>query len=189
MIADGITIDTPSLLEIKLRLVQVIGFTDVSKVPSPSGHAFYIRFTKVEKIPNLAIPCINELSSLLDAHHRFDLASSAMGGPYADDVIPWPLLVGAIFVDVLLIMFCTVEDVLSLPDLTVRAMLESLLIIIYKHDLESRPLKHLQIYLRKAVRRALDILSKEVTYEIRQLALSVVQACTKRWLALMGNLV
>jgi hypothetical protein len=188
MIADGIDIDIFSLLKIKLFLVKAIGFTDTSMVPSPSGNAFHVRFAAVDNIPDLAIPIVNALSGVLDAQHPYDLPSSAMGGIYADDDNPWRLLVGTIFVDVLLATFCSVENLLSLPDSTVKGMLESLMIIIYKHDLDSRPLKQYQNYLRRAIRCTLDLLLEATSYELRRLALSVVQACTKRWTTLMGNI-
>jgi hypothetical protein len=85
-------------------------------------------------------------------------------------------------------MFYTVEDICALPVLTMKNMLESLTIIIHKHDLDSRPLKHLPSHLRKALRRVLDLLLRDIGYEIKQLALSVIQACTKKRSALMGNL-
>jgi hypothetical protein len=60
-------------------------------------------------------------------------------------------------------------------------MLESLMIVIYKHDLDAKPLKHLHGAMIRAVRRAMDLVSQDISYEVRQLALSVVQAYVKRW--------
>jgi hypothetical protein len=187
MIADGIAIDNFTLLKIKAHLVQVIGFNDVTVVPAPSGHTFYVRFGEVREIPQLAFPCISELLSVLDAHHPVNLAPSAMGS-HTEDGHSSPLLVGSIFVDVSLGMFCTVRDFSSLPVLTAKSMLEALVIIIYKHDFESRTLKHLQQNLRRAVMRALELLLQDISYELRQLALSITQAFIKRWHSFMGSL-
>lgn len=55
------------------------------------------------------------------------------------------------------------------------------IIIIYKHDFDARPLQHLRKLLRHAVRRAMEITLQEISYEIRQMALSVVHAYIKRW--------
>jgi hypothetical protein len=189
MIADGVAVDLYSLQKIKIHLLQVAGFNDVVAVPRATGEGFHVTFSTLEAVPEVAFPCINELSPVLDALRPFKLAPSAMSGPYADDDDPWPLLVGSIFVDVALAIFCGVHDLLSLPILTLKSMLESLMIIIYKHDLESKPLKNLQNNLRKAVRRAMELLLMDVSYELRQLALSSVQAFVKRWPALVGGII
>ena len=189
MIADGISIDTFSLLKIKLHLVQILGFQNVSHSPAPSGYTFHVRIGEPDSIADIALPCVDQLLTVLDSHHPFQLAPSAMDSPYADDDTPLPLLVGTIFVDVSLIMFCAVKDILALPVLTVKSMLESLMVIIFKHDFESRTLKHLQKTLRNALQRVLELLLQDISYELRQLALSVIQACTKRWSGLMSSLV
>lgn len=184
MIEDGVNIDIFSLLKIKFHLAQVVGFSTVSIVPASSGHAFHVSLGDLDAIPEQSLPCVNQLPKVLDASHPFDIASSAMGGPYADDDTLFPLLVGAIFVEVSLVIFFQASELLSLPILTVKSMLESLMIVIYKHDIDTKPLKHLHGALMKAVRRAMELVSQDISYEIRQLALSVVQAYVKRWPAM-----
>jgi hypothetical protein len=181
MIEDRIHIDTFSLLKVKFHLAQVIGFHDVSIVPASSGHAFHVRLGNLVDITEQSIPCVNQLSKVLDACHPFDLAPSAVGGPYVEDDTPFSLHVGAIFVDVSLAILSQASNLLSSPILTIKSLLESLMIVIYKHDLDSKPLKHLHGALMRAVRRAMDFVSLDISYEIRQLALSVVQAYVKRW--------
>jgi hypothetical protein len=181
MIEDRVHIDIFSLLKIKFHLAQVVGFHDVSIVPASSGHAFHVRLGNSVDIPEQSISCVSQLSMLLDACHPFELAPSAMGGPYVEDDTPCSLLVGAIFVDVSLAMLSYTADLLSLPILTIKAMLESVMMVIYKHDIDAKPLKHLHGLLMRAVRRAMDLVTQDISYEIRQLALSVVQAYVKRW--------
>lgn len=181
MIEDGVPIDNFSLLKIKFHLAQVIGFKDVSIVPASNGHSFHVRLGNIDGMPEHCLSCVNQLSKVLDAWHPFELAPSAMGGPYVDDETTSPLLVGAIFVDISLAIFFQTTDLLSLPVLTVKSMLESLIIVIYKHDLDARPLKHIQGAMMRAVRRAMELVPQDISYEIRQLALSVVQAYVKRW--------
>ena len=181
MIEDGISIDTFSLLKIKFHLTQVIGFKDVSIVPAPNGHAFHVHPGNLEDIPHSSIPCVNHLSIILDASHPYDLSPAAIGGPLVDDDTPFPMLIGTIFVDVVLYLFDQAADFSKLPVLTVKSLLESLMIIIYKHDIDVRPLKHLHTLLMKAVRRAMELISQDISYEIRQMALSVVQAHVKKW--------
>lgn len=189
MIADGASIDIFSILKIKFHLAQVLGFDNVSIVPASHGQAFHVRLDEFVELPEQSLPCITQLSMVFDAFHPFNLAPSAVGGLYVEDETLFPLLVGAIFVDVLLHTFIHVQDLAALPVLTVKSMLESLMIIIYKHDLDIKPLKHLYIVLVKAVRRALELVSLDISYEIRQLALSVVQAYVKRWPNLRGSFI
>lgn len=181
MIEDGISIDTFSLLKIKFHLTQAIGFKDVSVVPASNGHAFHVQPGNVENIPHSSIPCVNHLLMILDASHPYYLSPAAIGGPLVDDETPFPMLVGTIFVDITLYLFDQAADSSKLPVLTVKSLLESLMIIIHKHDIDIRPLKHLHTPLMKAVRRAMELVSQDISYEIRQLALSVVQAHVKKW--------
>jgi len=181
MIEDKVNIDIFSLLKIKFHLAQVIGFSDVSIVPASSGHAFHVRLGDLGNMSEQGIPCVNQLPVVLDAGHPFDLAPSAVGGPYVEDDTPSSLLVGAIFVDVSLAILSLTTNLLSLPILTIKSMLESLMIVIYKHNLDAKPLKHLHSSLMRAVRRAMELVSQDISYEIRQLALSAVQAYVKRW--------
>lgn len=179
MIADGVPIDIYSLLRVKEHLVQIVGFDDVSAVPAANGQTLHIRFGEFNQLPELAFPCIADLLVILDASHPFDLSPSAMGSPYEDDT-PSTLLVGSIFVDVSLSLLNMMDDPTSLPTLVLKNMLEALIVIIYKHDFESRPLKTLIPLLRKAVRQAMLIFLQDTSYEIRQVALSVTQAYVKR---------
>ena len=135
----------------------------------------------LESIPASALSCIHDLPVVLDAAHPFGLPPSAMGGPHAEDGTPVSSLVGSIFVDVLLVAFCALPRLEAMPIPTLKSFLESITIITYKHDFDSRPLKHLQPLLRKAVRRVLDLMLLNVNFEICELALSIAQAFVKRW--------
>ncbi|KAI0062284.1 hypothetical protein BV25DRAFT_1804358 [Artomyces pyxidatus] len=189
MIEAGVTIDTFSLLKIKRHLVQVIGFTDVSTIPSATGQTFYIAFEKLGGIPEYVWACIDELLPVLDAAHPFSVSASAMTGSYSTDDTQSSLLIGSPFVDVVLALINEMKDLLSAPFLSTKTLLECLMVIVYKHDMESKPLKHLQGNLRQAVRRMLSITLAPVSYDLRQLALSVIQAYVKRWPNAVGSFV
>ena len=189
MIAGGIAIDGFLLSKLKVHLVQITGFSDISLIASASGHSFYVQFGEVHEIPDLALPCIHDLLSVFDAYHTINLSLFNMAGPKEQDERSCSLLVGSVFVDVALAMFCTLAALSSLPVLTLKAMLETLCVIIYKHDFESRALRHLQQPLRRAVVRTLDLLSQDIGYELRQLALSAIQGFIKRWHGFMGSIV
>jgi hypothetical protein len=189
MITDGIMIDSSVLLKLKAHLVQIIGFGDILVTSSPSRHSLHVQFGEVPEIPELSLPCIHGLLSVLDAYHTVDLSHFSMVGANEQDERPLSLLIGSVFVDVSLVIFCTIRQLSALPVLASKALLETLCVIIYKHDFESQALRHLQQSLRRAVLRALDIMSQDISYELRQLALSVVQAFIKRCHPFMGSVV
>ncbi|EGO21469.1 hypothetical protein SERLADRAFT_372111 [Serpula lacrymans var. lacrymans S7.9] len=189
MLASGIEIDVFSLLKLKLHLVKIVGFEDVALVPATNGRTFHIQFGDLEDIPEDAYPCIDEFPAILDARHAFDLPPSAMASPFTSDDNPSPGLIGTVLVDVVLATFCSISDPFLLPVLSMKNLFESLMIIIYKHDFDSTALKHLDFMLRKAMRKTLEFLLLDLSYEMRQLALSIVQAYTKRFSFISGSLV
>ncbi|KAG5638371.1 hypothetical protein H0H81_000382 [Sphagnurus paluster] len=189
MIADGVQVDSFTLLKIKHHLVQVIGFRDVSVMPSSSGQFSYIQFGDVPEIPDIVFPCVSQLLVLMDSSCAVDLPPSMMAGANAQDDRPVSALVGSIFVDVFLAIFCSIQDLVSLPIVTLKNMLETLCVVVYKHDFESSILKHLQQTLRRAVIRTLDCLGTDISYDLRQLALSVIQAFIKRWHTFTGSII
>ncbi|GBE81969.1 hypothetical protein SCP_0403450 [Sparassis crispa] len=189
MVSDGVFIDLVSLLKIKDHVARVVGFQDVTIVPTASGHTFHVRFSALGTIAESADPCLNDLMMILDSSRSYDLPPSAMGGLYAEDDSPCHLLVGSVFVDILLDLFVHAEAVGTLSPITLKNMLKSLIILVHKHDFDSKPLMHLQGNLRRAVRHTLDLLFMNLSYEIRQLALSACLAFIKRWPTIVGNFI
>lgn len=189
MLSDGIPIDPSSLLKLKDHLARALGFAEVEIVTAGTGNAFYVRFGSLGAVPEVAYPCLNELMLVLDAAVPYDLVPSAMGGRFADEEMASSLLVGSVFVDVFLETFIHCEELEHLPAITLKNMLKSLIIIIYKHDFDSRTLKLFQPQLRKAVKRAQELLLMDLSYDIRQLVLTLCHAFIKRWPNLTGNFV
>lgn len=190
MIADGINIDIFSLLKIKSSLVRILGFKDTSLVQlNPEGTSFHIRFNHLGQVKPWVYPCLDDLMLVLDASSPFGLAPSSMGGPFAEDETPFPLLVGSVFVDVVFEVFSQLQDLAVLPFLTLKNLLKTLVIIIYKHNFDAKPLRHLHTSLRAVARRTLDLLLADrfLSYELRQLALSISQAFIKKWPYIIGN--
>ena len=187
MLSSGIAVDRTSLLRIKHQLVCVLGFKTVSMVPTANGRSFHIQFTDFEFVPETSLVCLNDLMLVLDSAQPYELAPSMMGGPFAEDEMTASLLIGSVFVDVLIELYVSSDDMASLPFITSKNALKSLIIVLYKHDFDSRPLRHLQASLRKAVRRTLDIVLEDVNYELRQLALTICQIFIKRWSTMSGN--
>ncbi|KAJ3559109.1 hypothetical protein NM688_g537 [Phlebia brevispora] len=191
MIADGLSVDLFTLLRLKDQLARTFGYQDVTAVPSSSGHTFHIQFKDSSGAPAYSYPCITDLMFLLDAPHSFSLASSAMGGPNVEDDTPAALLVGSLFLDLVIGLFLDIQEFSTLPPMTLKNLVKCLLIALQKHDFDSQPLRHLQPDLRRAVKRSLVDLVKDncVSYEIRQLALSICQVFVKRFPHFAGKFI
>ncbi|KAI5122947.1 hypothetical protein M0805_006828 [Coniferiporia weirii] len=182
MIADGISVDLFSFLKIKLQLVRILGFPVATLVPAPSGHSFHVHYETLKAVGPYASPCLQGLMALLDAHRSFELSPSAMAGTSADDDATHPVLVGSVILDVFFDLFNHLSK--NLGDFTylqIKMVLQSLIIVFYKHDVDSVPLHHLRDHLRKAVRGASDILLGDIGSELKQLVLTAIQAFRSRW--------
>ncbi|KZT67735.1 hypothetical protein DAEQUDRAFT_712938 [Daedalea quercina L-15889] len=186
-LSSGIVIDRTSLLKVKDQYVRLLGFQSVWMVPTTTGRGFHIRFADLGPIPDSALICLNDLMLVLDSAQSYDVSPSMIGGPFSEDDTTTPLLIGSVFVDVVIELFVSTEDLAAFPFITSKSVLKSLIIVLYKHDFDSRPLRHLQANLRKAVRRALDFVLKDINYELRQLALTICQIFIKRWSTMAGN--
>ncbi|TCD71881.1 hypothetical protein EIP91_000013 [Steccherinum ochraceum] len=189
MIADGLNIDISSALKLKSHTFTTIGCRDVQLVPSgPTGAAFCVKATGLVVLASWSYSCYGDFTLLFDSSHIMPVAPSAMGSPYTDDDLPTRLLVGSIFVDVVLEIFINGSGLASLPPLNLKNLLKTLAIVVYKHDFDSKPLRHLQANLRRAVRRTLDLLidPDALNYELRQLCLTICHAFIKAWPNIAG---
>ncbi|KAH8106968.1 hypothetical protein BXZ70DRAFT_1003857 [Cristinia sonorae] len=190
MVADGLSIDVASALKLKGHTFTLLGFKDVTLVPfGPSGYSFYVKSNGIRDVTQGSYPCLSDLTLLFDSSHPLFVAPSGMGSPYAaEDETPARLLVGSIFVDLLLEIFIQAQGLEKLPPLTLKNMLKSMTIVIYKHDFDSKPLRHLQGNLRRAIRRVLDLLVEfsGLNHELRQQCLTICQAFIKAWPSVIG---
>lgn len=189
MISSGINIDLLTLLKLKRFFVHILGFSGVSTISAPASQVFYVSFEHTRAVAHDVSPCMDELLCVLDASHPLSVVASAMTESPPPNDAPASLLVGSIFVDVLFALIIGSEDFLDLPFLTIKRLIECLLVVMYKHDMESRPLKHLQGSLRRAVRRVLSLVPTRLSYELRQLSLTVAQTYIKLWPNTSGSFV
>ncbi|KZT09437.1 uncharacterized protein LAESUDRAFT_741739 [Laetiporus sulphureus 93-53] len=190
MIVDGVPIDPIYLVKLKGDVVRLLGFEEVSMIPTATGRSFHVRFGGLDDIPDHAESCISDLMLIVDSPQTYDVSPSMIGGPLAEDEISCPLLIGAVFVDTILDLIVEADEISAISFITLKNLLKSLLIILYKHDFDSKPLKHLHNKLRRAVRRVLELLLTDRSHELRQLALTSCQAFVQRWSALVpGNFV
>lgn len=186
---NGVEIDLISCLKFKLYLAKIVGFSGARMVSALNGRAFSIHLDGFNAIPQQSLPCVNEFARILDAPHRFDLPPSLMNSPFTDDDRPCRVLIGSIWIDVVLGAFSPVDELLKLPALTLKSLLEALMAIIYKHDFNSPALRHLDVLLCKALKRTLDLLLVDLSYDSSQVALSVIEIYIKRGSAISGALV
>jgi hypothetical protein len=191
MIADGIEVDIFSLLRLKEQILSIIGCQDVNIIPSATGHTFHVRFGAIKAISRWADPCIADLSLLIDSAQEYSVSCAEMGGPLIDDDVPVPLLIGSPFVDVVLGVFKSATNILSIAPLTLKNLLQCYIILIQKHDFESKPMKHIQGDLRESARRILGLVTDEqqLSLELRQLALASIQVFTRCWPNIIGTLI
>jgi hypothetical protein len=189
MMKNGVEIDLTSCLKFKLYLAKMVGFSGAQIVSAFNGRAFSIHLDDFSGIPQQSLPCVNEFARVLDAPHPFDLPPSLMNSPFTEDDRPCRVLIGSIWMDVVLSAFCAIDEPLKLPALTLKSLLEALMAMIYKHDFDSPALRHLDVLLRKALKKALDLLLIDLSYDLRQVALSVIETYIKRGSAIFGALV
>jgi hypothetical protein len=189
MMKNGVEIDLTSCLKFKLYLAKMVGFSGAQIISAFNGRAFSIHLDDFSGIPQQSLPCVNEFARVLDAPHPFDLPPSLMNSPFTEDDRPCRVLIGSIWMDVVLSAFCAIDEPLKLPALTLKSLLEALMAMIYKHDFDSPALRHLDVLLRKALKKALDLLLIDLSYDLRQVALSVIETYIKRGSAIFGALV
>ncbi|PPQ66076.1 hypothetical protein CVT26_010818 [Gymnopilus dilepis] len=186
MMADGVEIDNFSLMKLKTQFVQVTGFSQISVAPTQNGQSFQLLFSDIIDLPDLAYPCIEELPRLVDAPHYSDLPYTALGVSDHSEDRTVKALIGSAFLDAVLCLLSTVKSLASLPVLTLKCLLDTLYIVIHKYDLDDRSLRHLQPVFRKALLRVVEILSTDMSYEVRQMSLSIAQAAINSRYSFIG---
>ncbi|KAG2078289.1 hypothetical protein BDR04DRAFT_1131999 [Suillus decipiens] len=189
MMKNGVEIDLTSCLKFKLYLAKMIGFSESQTVSAFTGRAFSVHLDGFSGIPRQSLLCVNEFARVLDAPHPFNLPPSLMNSPFTEDDKPCRVLIGSIWIDVVLDTFCAIDEPLELPALTLKSLLEALMAMIYKHDFDSPALRHLDVLLRKALKKTLDFWLADVSYDLRHVALSVIETYIKRGSAISGALV
>lgn len=186
MLADGIEIDSFSLMKLKIELVQIAEFNRISVVPTQSRQTFRLLFGEIGEIPEDVYPCIEELVHVVDAAYYLKVPRSALGINDNNEDELALVLIGSVFLDVILCILGTLQKFSSLPVLTLKRLLEALYIMIHKYDFGDDPFQHLQQPLRKAIIRAVEIISLDVSYELRQLSLSIAQVAIKKCHPFLG---
>lgn len=185
MVAEGIEVNSPStLIKIKYHALKFIGFSDVSLNGAGTGvgrGALEIRFGRAgpEPGPSFAV-ILTTLKRVLDCSRQLvehkltqDKAAVAVGSK----VNP---LVGAAFVDVIpsIVLAGTPLDRLDYGQL--KDLLESLVIILYKHDIEGDV--RLVDGVVTSVRAVTDLLLRDTTtHDHKLLILTIASTLLSRY--------
>ena len=189
MISDGIEIDGFSLMKLNFQYLKISGFSEVFLIPGQTGHSFRIDFGDIPDVSGSAFPCIEELVHVVDAAYFVDLPHVALGLNEEQEEKTSRVLIGTIFVDPCLSMISNLSDLTSLPVLTLKSLFETLYILVHKYDFEDKLLQHLQLSLRRSVLRTIELLSRDISHELRQLSLSIAQVSIKKWHSFFANTV
>ena len=186
MISDGIEIDGFSLMKLNFHYLKISGFSKVSLIPAQTGHSFHVKFGNITDVPESAFPCIEELVHVVDAACFVDLPHMALG---VNEEQTSRVLIGTIFIDSCLSLISNLPDLTCLPVLTLKSLFGTLYILVHKYEFEDKLLRHLQPSLRRSVLRTIGLLSRDISYELRQLSLSIAQVSIKKWHSFFGTTV
>ena len=191
MLSDGVIVDDITLIKIKAQLVRSLGFRDVSITPAGvNGHASQLSYGEIKSIPESAYPCFGNLISLLDSWHKVELPYPVINMNSYDDGKEVEVLIGSPFADIPINILATYENVLLLPVLVIKRLLESIHVIIYKHDFEGHSHSLFPShFFRKAIMRSLDFLVTDVPFEVRQIAFLTIQSFFRRATTLTSPLI
>ncbi|KZO98231.1 hypothetical protein CALVIDRAFT_36906 [Calocera viscosa TUFC12733] len=181
IVAHGVTIQPVDLLKIKVFLARQLGFSKaVLRIAGDGTCHVAPGPVSLPDPPEQGLSCLAATKRVLDASTKLNVSPSMLGVNSVPDTLV-PCHVGALLVDLVLIVLRATPDLTSMSHLALRSWLECLIIIILKHDMRSSVLKSLEMDLRSAVVRTTDILASSAPYDNRQLALTVNQCYVKKF--------
>lgn len=178
MIADGILADLQSLLKLKLRLVRLIGFQRCREILTRT--TIRIEFDGLVQLSThpAVESTFHGLMRALDTSSPCDLPAACLINT-GDDVIAHAML-GSILAD---IAIRTVQqvDFLAVPYLVARPLINSLVILLAKHDFTSPLLEPLSPNLYQSVYTLMQLLTRpELSFDLKQMIFAVGQAAIKQ---------
>lgn len=162
MIAEGLATSSNTVWELREHLIKALCFNNVAYSTS-SGTSFTETGT-LGNIPEAALSLIHEMLPVFDAAHPLQSLNPTSGQTIVDDSISSQILIGSPFVDVCLNLICMSPALDQLPPLTLKSLMETLGIIIYKHDFDRGFLRSFHPTLRKAVTRILEVMLNDISY-------------------------
>ncbi|KAG8829946.1 hypothetical protein FRC17_005740 [Serendipita sp. 399] len=178
MVADGSVANLHSLLQVKLRLVRLVGFQKCHEIKGRSINR--IDFDSLGPISQNTVVqlCFQGLMRALDTSVSCDLPPACMVDKADEGMVKGHL--GSVFADVLIKIVHQI-DFSAAPYLVSRSLLTSLVIILTKHDFSSPLLSSWTQHLYGAVYSVMQLLLKpNISFDIKQMIFSVGQAAIKQ---------
>ncbi|RIA95682.1 hypothetical protein C1645_872613 [Glomus cerebriforme] len=180
MLANGIEITQDQIIRLKYFVLIHLGFKK-SKLETVNGKS-NVLIGDFEYIPDdfaqnmIMISCLGNLKRVLDT----PIYLKSSNNNVEDTTEQEEELAGGIFVDIVLALFNSSVDMSTLSHLMLKNWIELLLIIVYKHKIEDKRNRQLEENLVNAMRKASELLSKDITEENKQLIIEVSTTLLKR---------
>ncbi|RUP45188.1 hypothetical protein BC936DRAFT_148508, partial [Jimgerdemannia flammicorona] len=181
MLASNLDLNAVQLSKVKFALVKNMGFRD------PERHnidEWKVQFGDFVYTPDdvsqmtMVISCVRGMKKVLDnfipmTHDN----AAAVGSEIIDTRQSTQNNPGAALVDVVLKLFNSGVDLTSLSHLMLKAWLELVLILVYKHNIMDRQLEDTVISCMKQIA---ELLTKDISEENKLLILEIFMALLKR---------
>ncbi|POG81839.1 hypothetical protein GLOIN_2v1502982 [Rhizophagus irregularis DAOM 181602=DAOM 197198] len=183
MLANGIEVTQDQIIKLKHLVLIHLGFKN-SKLEMVNGKS-NVSIGDFEYIPDdfaqnmIITSCLGNLKRVLDTPIYLKssnniLEDTRLAAEQEEE------LAGGVFVDVVLALFNSSVDMSTLSHLMLKNWIELLLMIVYKHKIEDKRNRQLEENLVNAMRKASELLSKDVTEENKQLIIEVSTTLLKR---------
>ncbi|RGB35396.1 hypothetical protein C1646_623756 [Rhizophagus diaphanus] len=183
MLANGIEVTQDQIIKLKHLVLIHLGFKN-SKLEIVNGKS-NVSIGDFEYIPDdfaqnmIITSCLGNLKRVLDTPIYLKssnniLEDTRLSAEQEEE------LAGGVFVDVVLALFNSSVDMSTLSHLMLKNWIELLLMIVYKHKIEDKRNRQLEENLVNAMRKASELLSKDVTEENKQLIIEVSTTLLKR---------
>jgi hypothetical protein len=187
MIADGVAIDPWDLVKLKFHVAMALGFRNAKLRESLPPGSLEVDFG--DRDSSASLTCLASLKRVLD------VSKQVTWPRMSNDAESVQELVGASFVEILVHVISGV-DLAKIPNLQLRDLLDCLLIVVYKHELEKKTVHSAFAApgIIDAVRRVCTILPSEaVSLDNRLLVISISSTMLEHYprliVSILGHLI
>jgi hypothetical protein len=179
MVADSVPIDPWDLVKLKFHVAIGLGFRDAKLRESMPPGSLEVSYGELDpKDSSALMTCLSGLKRVLDVSKQISWPRMS------SDAEPMRELVGAVFVEVVVRVICSDIDLAKLPYLPLRDLLDCLLIVVYKHELQSKTAHSSPAAegITDAIRRVTALLPSEaVAFDNRLLIIAISSAALERY--------
>lgn len=181
-IAAGLDVSARDTQFIKYHTAKSMGFEATLAPTGLEGETGVImRSLELNIDAGARFGCLFDLKRVLDCARPLNRRDIVQQEGVPDSATP---LVGLDFADLVLRLFSADLSLPSLPPLHLRALLDCLRIVVFKHDITSRP--DLSELLVAALKRTVElIVADDIAHEIRLVVISVLLCALRRYPSLV----